>query len=61
LRELQQQINEYMRDQLEKQGLEVDKNGLKLSPKAFRLFQSKLLTTIFGQLQASRTGRHPKG
>jgi len=61
LRELQQQINEYMRDQLEKQGLEVDKNGLKLSPKAFRLFQSKLLTTIFGQLQASRTGRHPEG
>ena len=31
----------------------------RLTPKAMRLFQSKVLTQIFSALQASRTGRHP--
>jgi uncharacterized protein with von Willebrand factor type A (vWA) domain len=59
LRNLQQQINEYLRDQAEQQGLSKDRRGFQLSPKAYRLFQSKLLSTIFNELKASRTGRHP--
>jgi len=59
LRQVQQQINEYLRDQAERQGITQDRKGFQLSPKAFRLFQSKLLTTIFEDMQASKTGRHP--
>ena len=61
LRELQQQINEYLRDQAEQQGISADRRGFQLSPKAYRLFQSRLLTTIFSQLQESKTGRHTEG
>ena len=32
--------------------------GYRLTPKAYRLFQSRLLERIFSQLQVSRTGRH---
>lgn len=57
---LQQQIEDYIREQAERQGLEGDGRGrYKLTPKALRLFQSKILTQIFSELQASRTGRHP--
>ncbi|MBA4063677.1 MAG: hypothetical protein C0501_08190 [Isosphaera sp.] len=57
---LQQQIEDYMREQAERQGLEDDGRGkFRLTPKALRLFQSKVLTKIFADLQASRTGRHP--
>jgi uncharacterized protein with von Willebrand factor type A (vWA) domain len=57
---LQQQIEDYIREQAEQQGLEGDGNGkYRLTPKAMRLFQSKVLTRIFSQMQASRTGRHP--
>jgi len=59
LRNLQQQINEYLRDQAERQGITQDRKGFQLTPRAYRLFQSKLLTTIFSEMQASRTGRHP--
>jgi uncharacterized protein with von Willebrand factor type A (vWA) domain len=59
LRALQQQLNEYLRDQAERQGITQDRKGFQLTPKAFRLFQSKVLTTIFSEMQASRTGRHP--
>jgi uncharacterized protein with von Willebrand factor type A (vWA) domain len=59
LRALQQQINEYLRDQAERQGITQDRKGFQLTPKAYRLFQSKVLTTIFNEMQASRTGRHP--
>lgn len=60
LRALQQQIEDYMKEQAERQGLEGDGNGkYRLTPKALRLFQSKVLTKIFSDLQASRTGRHP--
>ena len=56
---LQQQIEDYMREQAERQGLEGDGKGMyRLTPKALRLFQSKVLTKIFADLQASRTGRH---
>jgi uncharacterized protein with von Willebrand factor type A (vWA) domain len=57
---LQQQIEDYIKEQAEKQGLEGDGKGkYRLTPKALRLFQSKVLTKIFSDLQASRTGRHP--
>jgi uncharacterized protein with von Willebrand factor type A (vWA) domain len=57
---LKQQIEDYMREEAEKQGLESDSRGMyRLTPKALRLFQSKVLTKIFADLQASRTGRHP--
>ena len=60
LRALQQQVEDYIREQAEKQGLEGDGAGkFRLTPKAMRLFQSKVLTRIFSDLQASRTGRHP--
>ncbi len=58
LQALQQQIEDYLREQAERQGLEQGKQGFQLSPKAYRLFQSKLLSHIFDELQASRTGRH---
>jgi uncharacterized protein with von Willebrand factor type A (vWA) domain len=60
LQALQQQVEDYVREQAEKQGLEGDAAGkFRLTPKAMRLFQSKVLTQIFSELQASRTGRHP--
>jgi uncharacterized protein with von Willebrand factor type A (vWA) domain len=60
LKALQQQVEDYIREQAEKQGVEGDGHGkYRLTPKAMRLFQSKVLTQIFSELQASRTGRHP--
>jgi uncharacterized protein with von Willebrand factor type A (vWA) domain len=60
LNALKQQIEDYLREQAEKQGLERDNSGkYRLTPKAMRLFQSRVLTRIFSDLQASRTGRHP--
>src|SRR5205814_5693614 len=55
---LQQQIQDYLREMAERQGLEEGKQGFQMTPKAYRLFQSRLLTQIFDQLQASRSGRH---
>ncbi|MBX3400283.1 MAG: hypothetical protein KF873_16240 [Gemmataceae bacterium] len=60
LRELNEAIERYIRRQAEEQGLERTESGeYRMTPKALRLFQSKVLTTIFSDLQASRTGRHP--
>jgi len=58
LNELQRQIENYMRELAERQGLERGPKGFQLTPKAYRLFQGKLLERIFSQLQAARTGRH---
>ncbi len=59
LDQLQQQIQEYLRQMAEQQGLEEGKRGgFQMTPKAYRLFQSRLLTRIFEQLQESRSGRH---
>jgi len=56
---LQQQIQDYLREMAERQGLEQGKRGgFQMTPKAMRLFQSKLLERIFSQLTESRTGRH---
>lgn len=58
LRRLAEQIQEYIRELAERQGLEKTKNGFRLTPKAYRLFQGRLLERIFSQLEASRSGRH---
>jgi uncharacterized protein with von Willebrand factor type A (vWA) domain len=59
LGELQQQIQEYLRQMAEQQGLEqAARGGFQMTPRAYRLFQSKLLTRIFEQMQESRSGRH---
>jgi uncharacterized protein with von Willebrand factor type A (vWA) domain len=58
LRAFQQQVQDYLRELAEKQGLEFTADGYRLTPKAFRLFQSALLSEIFSDLQAARSGRH---
>jgi uncharacterized protein with von Willebrand factor type A (vWA) domain len=55
---LQQMIQEYLRAEAERQGIEQGKHGFQLTPKAYKLFQAKLLSQIFEDLQASRSGRH---
>jgi uncharacterized protein with von Willebrand factor type A (vWA) domain len=55
---LQQQIDDYLREMAERQGIEEGQRGFQMTPKAFRLFQSRLLTAIFAEMQASRSGRH---
>jgi uncharacterized protein with von Willebrand factor type A (vWA) domain len=58
LAELQKMVEDYVRDMAERQGLERDGKQFTLTPKAYRLFQGKLLEKIFNNLQASRSGRH---
>ena len=58
LRELQQQVEEFIRQQAEMQGLEQDGDGFRLTPKAYRLFQGALLREVFASLEAARSGRH---
>ena len=58
LRKLAQQVREYLREAARRQGLEQTPEGYQLTPKAYRLFQGRLLERIFSQLDASRTGRH---
>lgn len=55
---LQQQIEDYLREMAERQGLESTPQGYQMTPKAFRLFQSRLLEIIYSELVASRSGRH---
>jgi len=56
---LQQQIQDYLREMAEQQGLEQAKGGgFQMTPRAYRLFQSRLLLEIFSAMQASRSGRH---
>jgi uncharacterized protein with von Willebrand factor type A (vWA) domain len=56
---LQQQIQDYLREMAERQGLEQGKRGgFQMTPRAMRLFQGKLLERIFSQMTESRTGRH---
>lgn len=55
---LQQQVQDYLREMAEQQGLQQGESGFQLTPKAYRLFQGKLLEKLFSELIASRTGRH---
>jgi uncharacterized protein with von Willebrand factor type A (vWA) domain len=58
LAQMQRQIEEMLRHMAEEQGLNRGKRGYELTPKAYRLFQGRLLEQIFSQLQAARSGRH---
>jgi uncharacterized protein with von Willebrand factor type A (vWA) domain len=58
LQELQRMVEDYVRELAERQGLEQDGGFFQLTPKAYRLFQGRLLEKIFSNLQASRSGRH---
>lgn len=61
LEEMRNQVENMIREQAERQGLEKDpeKNGaFRLTPHAYRVFQGRLLERIFSELQESRSGRH---
>lgn len=58
LSQIQKQVRDLLREMADQQGLEYSKGQFKLTPKAYRLFQSRILERIFSELQASRTGRH---
>ena len=61
LAELERMVENYVREMAERQGLERDgerRGAFKLTPKAYRLFQGRLLEKIFSNLQESRSGRH---
>ncbi len=55
---LQQQIADYVREMAARQGMEHTGGEFRLTPQAYRLFQDRLLDRVFGDLQASRSGRH---
>lgn len=55
---LQQQVQDYMREMAERQGLQESGGNFQLTPEAYRVFQSKLLERLFSEIEASRTGRH---
>lgn len=58
LNRLAEQIQEYLRQLAEEQGLERTRRGYQLSPRATRIFQGKLLEQIFSHLDPARSGRH---
>ena len=59
LEEMQRMIENYVKEAAERQGLQKGQNGkFQLTPKAYRIFQGHLLSKIFSELQASKTGRH---
>ena len=59
LRDFQEQIADLMDAEAKRQGLERDNAGAyRLTPKAYSIFQGKLLQEIFSDLQAARSGRH---
>lgn len=58
LRALKQQVEDYIRHEATRQGLEFTREGYRLTPQAMRTFQASLLRTIFEELEASRSGRH---
>ena len=58
LSDLQQQVQEYLRQMAEQQGLEQSRGEFRVTPKAYRIFQAKLIDRLFDDLQPSRSGRH---
>ena len=58
LREMQETIQNYIREMAEQQGLAHQQGAFQLTPQAYRIFQGRLLERIFSDLQSSRTGRH---
>lgn len=58
LSEYQRQIDDYIRQEAERQGLERTRDGYRLSPRAYAIARRGLLSEIFSDLQAARSGRH---
>jgi uncharacterized protein with von Willebrand factor type A (vWA) domain len=58
LQGLRRQVENLLREAAEQQGLKGESGRYKLTPKAFRIFQSKLLDRVFADLQAAKSGRH---
>ena len=58
LEEIQRTIENYVKEMAERQGLQNDRGRFSLTPQAYRVFQGKLLSRIFSELKASRSGRH---
>jgi len=60
LEDMRRQVENLLREQAERQGLEQQGNqgGFRLTPKAYKIFQGRLLERIFSELAPSRTGRH---
>ncbi len=58
LNRLSRTIEDYLRTEMERQGIEGRDGAMRLSPRAVRLFQKKVLREIFSELEASRRGRH---
>lgn len=61
LEEMRRQVENLLREQAERQGLEREPGqggGFRLTPKAYRIFQGRLLEKIFSELAPSKTGRH---
>lgn len=54
-----EQVQDLIRQEMERQGIEREADGsYRLTPKALRIFQSRLLEEIFSELDAARSGRH---
>ena len=58
LEEMQRMIENYVREAAERQGLSNKDGKFSLTPEAYRVFQGKLLSRIFSDMDASRSGRH---
>ncbi len=58
LQDLRRQVENLLREAAEQQGLKREDGRYNLTPKAFRIFQSKLLDKVFADLQAAKSGRH---
>ena len=56
--ELQREVSELLRRMAEEQGIRQSDGKISLTPKAYKLFQTKLLDRIFSDLEAARSGRH---
>lgn len=59
LREFGRRIEEYLRSEAERQGLERDAEGnYRMTPRAMRLFQGRVLQEVFNALDPGKSGRH---
>lgn len=61
LEEMRNQVENLLREQAERQGLERKNDGsggFRLTPRAYKIFQGRLLERIFSELAPSRSGRH---
>lgn len=61
MKQFQEQVQQYLKDIMENQGITGQNGQVQLSPKAYKLFQGKLLDRIFSDLKASKSGRHQDG